>query len=302
MTLIDTFTPNPPYDFARTASLSRFYSLLNVVQDDALWRALRIGEAVALVRLSGHGTVDAPQITAELVASEGEVDATLLHSRVERMLNLHQDMRPFYTLAQSDPVLWRLVEPLRGLHTIQTDSLFEALCFTMIEQQIALSAAQKAEDWLIDHVGERIEHDGEVYRLFPTPVHTAALTVADLTPLKITFQRMERLLMVARQISDGTLDLEALRGESLADAQTSLLALKGVGHWTAAWTLIRGLGQFIYIGSADVALRAAVNQYWFDSPGRAERPVTDATFHHYGIHAGVAAFYTLMQLAIERYG
>ena len=55
------------------------------------------------------------------------------------------------------------------------------------------------------------------------------------------------------------------------------------------------------IGSADVALRAAVNHYYHGLPGRADVAVVEQTFAQYGEFAGLAAFYTIMRWAFDRY-
>ena len=118
-----------------------------------------------------------------------------------------------------------------------------------------------------------------------------------MTPLKITFARMQRLIDVARAAES----LEALRDQPTETAYQALVGLKGVGHWTASWTLIRAQGHYAYVGAADVALRAAVNHYYFGERGRAAVPLVDETFARYGAYSGVAAFYTLMRWAAERY-
>ena len=106
-------------------------------------------------------------------------------------------------------MLAQTVQMLYGLHSLQADLLFEALALTMIEQQIALRMAQTAERWLLAWGGELIGYEGEAYYAFPRPEQIAAATVDDLTPLKITFMRMQRLIDLARAAEQ----LEALRDQ-----------------------------------------------------------------------------------------
>ena len=56
-----------------------------------------------------------------------------------------------------------------------------------------------------------------------------------------------------------------------------------------------------HVGVADVALRAAVNRYYFGLPGRADVALVDRTFAQYGAFSGIAAYYTLMRWAAEKY-
>lgn len=267
------------------------------VIDGAFRRVLRVGETLALIEVAGLGTVNEPQIEARLLTANGDVDEAALWAKVRRVVNASADLKPFYQYAQGDPVLAQTVKTLYGLHSLQADSLFEAVALTMIEQQIALRMAQNAERWLLSWGDEAIVYDGETYYAFPRPEQIAAATVADLTPLKITFGRMQRLIDVARAAES----LEALRDQPTDIAYEALLGLQGVGHWTASWTLIRAQGHYAYVGAADVALRAAVNGYYFGQSGRAPISTVDETFARYGAYSGIAAFYTLMRWAAERY-
>ncbi len=291
------FDPIPPYDFARTMGASRGLFIMGEIRDDTYRRALRVGDALALIEVTSHGTVAEPQLEARVLASSGALDEAALWAKVRRVLNVESDLNPFYAEAQNDPVLRQTVEMLYGLHTLQADLLFEALALTMIEQQIALRMAQAAERWLLAWGGESISYDGEAYYAFPRPERIAAATVDDLTPLKITFMRMQRLIDVARAAEL----LEALRDQPTEIAYQALIGIKGVGQWTASWTLIRAQGYYAYVGAADVALRAAVNHYYFGESGRAAVPLVDQTFARYGAYSGAAAFYTLMRWAFERY-
>jgi DNA-3-methyladenine glycosylase II len=305
--------PLPPYDFARTIRASQYGSVLNVVREGVYRRAYHVAGQVALVELTGVGRVEAPAIAVKLLASGGPAQdstaaqdsATLgeaILQLLRRTFSAEADLTPFYRHAQTDPILWNIVAPQIGIHELQTPSLFEALALTIIEQQISLSAARRGERWLVGWGGDSITYGGETYYTFPSPARIAAASVEELAPLKITFKRIKIIMDVARQQTSGAVDLEMLRQGTVEDAYRWLINLKGVGHWTAAWTLTRGLGKFTYVGSADVALQAAVNRHYHGKEGRASRELTDETFARYGEFAGLAAFYTLMGWAEMRYG
>lgn len=287
----------PPFDFDQTVGAARFYSVLGLLTAEGTYRrVLRVGDSLALAEFARAGR---STIEARLLAANGAVDLALFEARARWMLHPELDLGPFYALAKHDPALERMIAPRYGLRVFRLDSVFESLMVTMIEQQIALSMAQTAERWLITTYGDALEYDGVFYHAFPTPERLAALTLADLTPLKITFKRMERLLTVARAVIEGALILES----SAADPDSlypKLLALHGVGHWTASWTLIRGSGQFRYFGRADVALRAAANQHFEGLPGRMHGDTLDALFARFGAQAGMAAFYLLTSYAYDK--
>ncbi len=290
-------SPIPPYDFARTIAGARTLYVAARVQNGTFRRVIRVGDSLALIEVVSLGTDDDPRLQVEVLASNGSLDEAALIAKVRRVVNADIDLRPFYQYAQRDPVLWQTVERVYGLHSLQADTLFEALALTMIEQQIALKQAQIGERWLIQWAGELLTYQGDTYYAFPSAARLAAASVNDLLPLKITFARMQRLIDAAGLREQ----LEALRDQPNPVAYDGLMRLKGVGHWTAAWTLIRAQGRYRYVGSADVALRAAVNFYYHGLSGRADRALTDQTFEQYGEFAGLATYYTLMRWAFERY-
>jgi DNA-3-methyladenine glycosylase II len=194
-----------------------------------------------------------------------------------------------------------VVESLVGLPELRTASVFEALMQTVIEQQISWVTAQKAQRWLVEWVGNKIEYDGQVHYAFPSPEQIAAVTVDDLKPLKITFKRMALMIDLAEQVASGQLDLEGLRDVSPAEAYKRLLAIKGIGHWTAVVTLERAFGHTDWVAYNDVVLQAATNRYLLGGNGRISPELVSQTFAQYGDHAGLAARYTMFRWVFEQY-
>ena len=293
--------PSPPYNFALTMDAARFYSVMGRRHNSAYRQIMQVGAGLALVEIGDAGTPEAPQLKARVLASQGAIEQGKLHQKLGQMLNLQVDFSPFYEFAQADPVLWNTVQPVYGLRTFAADSMFEALILCIIEQQISLKMAHAAERWLLAWAGERMEYEGETYYAFPTPERLAATTVEDLKPLKITFQRMARILEIAKGVAEGKLDLEGLRNLPPSEAYAALRQIKGVGHWTAVWAMIQGLGHYANFGSADVALRAAVNHYFYGETGKAAHDVVDALLARYHPFDGMVAFHTIMRWALENY-
>jgi DNA-3-methyladenine glycosylase II len=294
--------PIPPYDFAHTREAARFLYAAGRVYHGAFRRALRADGGIALVEVTSHGTVDQPLLEARLLASDGSFDEAALVAKLRRLLNVESDLMPFYRAAAHDPFLRDLIAPLYGLSHFTADTLFESLALTIIEQQITLKMAQRAERWLMAWGGRGIDYEGESYYVFPDAAQIAAADVETLIPMKITGIRIRALIEIARRVASGALDLEAIRERPRHEVYRTLMDLKGIGHWTAAWTITRGLGDYVYVGSADVALRAAANRYFFGGQGRADAKLVDRTFARFGAHDGIAGYYTLMRWAFDKYG
>jgi DNA-3-methyladenine glycosylase II len=302
MVFLATLHPTPPYNFSLLLDvLARFaYPTLDITRTGAFWRALRVGEGMALVKVTaaegGH-----PTLNVELASQIGDVNAPDIVDTLQSILPPHDDRNAFYACAREDERLWGVVSPLLGLPEIRTASVFEALMQTIIEQQIAWVTAQKAQRWLVEWAGNSIRHEGFDYYTFPTPAQIAAATVDDLKPLKITFKRMALMIDLAQQVTAGTLDLEALRHLSPHEAYGRLLAIKGIGHWTAAVTLERAFGYDGWVAHNDVVLQAATNRYFYGGQGRIPPERVVETFARYGAFAGLAARYTMYRWVLEQY-
>lgn len=298
-----TLRPTPPYNFPLLLDfLSRFaHPTLDIVREGAYWRALRLRNGLALVRVTGRGTPDAPELDVHLAASRGEVDNAAVLEGLAHSLPISITPQAFYTFARTDPHLWNVVEPLVGLPELRGSSVFEALTQTIIEQQIAWVTAQKAQHWLVEWAGNTLEHNGHTYFASPTPDQLRRATVDDLKPLKITFKRMALLIDLAARVSDGTLDLESLRTLTPHDAYAQLTGIKGIGHWTAVVTLERAFGYDSWIAHNDVVLQSATNRYFYGGQGRIPPEQVTETFTRFGAFAGLAARYTMFRWVLEQY-
>jgi DNA-3-methyladenine glycosylase II len=294
---LTTLHPTQPFQFPLLLDfLSRFaHPTLDIGREGAYWRTLRIGDQLALVKVSAQGDA----LRFQVAAGTGEVQT--IRDTITHILPLHHDRAAFYAYAREDEALWSVVNPLLGLPELRTANVFEALMQTIIEQQIAWVTAQKAQRWLVEWAGNHIQHDGFTYYVFPTSAQIAAATVEDLKPLKITFKRMALMIDIAQQVELGMLDLEALRQATPQEAYQRLLAIKGIGHWTAAVTLERAFGYDGWIAHNDVVLQAATNRYFYGGQGRIPPERVIETFARYGEFAGLAARYTMYRWVLEQY-
>jgi DNA-3-methyladenine glycosylase II len=303
MTLLTTLYPTPPYNFTLLLDvLSRFaHPTMDVVGEGAYWRVLRSNGGLALLRVTSRGLTDAPLLDVHLVAQTGDIDSQKVLADLQHILHTDAGRADFVAAARTDERLWQVVAPLVGLPEWRTINLFEALMQTIIEQQIAWTTAQKAQRWLVEWAGDCIIHNDSAYYTFPTPARLAAASVDDLKPLKITFKRMALMIDLAGQIVRGDLDVDALARQTPDDAYRQLLSIKGIGHWTAAVTLERAFGHKAWIAYNDVVLQAATNRYFYGGVGRIPPQQVIDTFTPYGIHAGLAAHYTMIRWVIDQY-
>ncbi|MFE1592730.1 DNA-3-methyladenine glycosylase 2 family protein [Nocardia sp. NPDC058705] len=124
----------------------------------------------------------------------------------------------------------------------------ELLLCTMIGQQISVRAAGTHIARLVDALGEPI--DGPVPRLFPTAEAIAEHGAEVLTG---PARRVSAIVAAARAIADGELVLHS--GRTTADLRRDLLALDGVGPWTADYVIMRSLADPDILLDTDLVVR-----------------------------------------------
>lgn len=297
-----TLHPKAPYDLALSGTLmQQYHGVLDHHHNGVCYRAVQINGQNSLLRAQSCSTVDAPCITVEAIAPN-PIDAHVLHTTASHIFSTDDDFTHFYTTAKQHPALWRVVQPLNGLHHFRSETVFEALMLVIIEQQISLYAALRAQRALVEWGNESIIHNGHTHYRFPSPEKIANAPHDDLhNILKITHRRVDVMQQIAQNIENEPFNLESLRGKSPEEAYAHLMSIKGIGHWTAAWTLIRGLGIYTYAAHNDVALRDATANLLHNQTERISADQTAHTFAQFAPDAGLAAFYVLMRWAQLHY-
>ena len=151
-------------------------------------------------------------------------------------------------LARVDEDLARVVRECGTPLMWEREPGFPALVLTILEQQVSLASARVAFERLL--------------ALAPALTPRAFLALDDASLRAAGFSRQKALYcrLAARSIDEGHLNLDAL--ESLEDdaARAALVALKGVGPWTAEVYLLRCLQRPDAWPSGDLALQIAARE------------------------------------------
>ncbi len=188
-------------------------------------------------------------------------------------------------LLAADPVIAALDARFAGLRQVRQHDLFAALVRCISAQQVNLRWAATTRRRLAEAFGARHEVVGTfAYHLDAELL--AAAPVEAVRALQFTTRKAEYLIAAARVIAEGRLaldELEALEDEAVIER---LVALRGLGRWSAEWVLARTLGRPRVV-AGDLAVRKAVGAAYLGEPLPAEDAVRRATAH-WGESAGVA--------------
>jgi DNA-3-methyladenine glycosylase II len=222
----------------------------------AVVRAGGRGRALAL-RVADGGSADSGAGVVVAVEGPGASEAALEQAVVlgTRAFGLADDPSGLGELAEADPILGAYVRRYLGLRPLAIPDPFEALVWAILGQQINISFAAKLKRVLLERYGRVVEHDGQVYRLFPAPDRLVDVTPEELRPLRFSRQKSLYVRELARALASGELDLEALRAEPDEAVVAELTRIKGIGRWTAEYLLLRGFGRRDAIPAGDMGLR-----------------------------------------------
>ena len=215
----------------------------------------------------------------------------LLDDALLNILGLRIDPGPFLKAAGNDPLLGEAVRRNAGLRIVQSATIFEALTWAIIGQQINLTFAIALRRTFILQAGRR--HSSGLW-CYPEACDVARLSVEDLTTRKFSRSKAETLLRLAQLVDGGSLSLE--RTDDIEAASAALLAVKGIGPWTVNYALLRGYGYPDCSLHGDVAIRAAF-QRLLGEETKPDMPRTEALLAQYKPHRTMAAAHLWATLA-----
>lgn len=222
------------------------------------------------------------------VDADGDLTPALLAHAREALLNilgLRIDPAAFAAFARQDPALGPVVARQPGLRIVQSATVFEALTWAIIGQQINLPFAIALRRSFIQLAG-RVHASG--LWCYPEARDVARLPLEDLTSRKFSRSKAETLLRLAQLVVDGRLVLD--RERPIAEVVQELLAIKGIGPWTVNYALLRGYGYPDCSLEGDVAIRTAFHRL-LGGDARPDIPTTQRLLERYAPHRTMAAAY-----------
>jgi DNA-3-methyladenine glycosylase II len=218
--------------------------------------------------------------------STSRVHRRRLQERARWLVSADLDLRPFYRLVATHPIMGPVSRSLNGLKPLRPPSLFEMVVIAITEQQLSLAAAFHIRERLIARFGTPFE----TLWIFPSPEALAEAPLGDLMSCGLSRRKAEYVKEFAQRVAEDTFDLDALTQKSDADAGACLMSQRGLGTWSAQYILVRGLGRPDCLPAADVGLRRAAGEYL--AHGRQlSREQLEQALSPFTPFRGLAAFY-----------
>lgn len=286
--VVERFTVALPGPLDIAASLDLFRRSGDDLLDrwDGAWllRTLDVGGRVIPYACLLRGTVEAPALLVEV---ERPDDRASVEAAIR--ITFAQAPEEYAALLRADAVVAALDARYPGLRPVRQFDLFTALVRCISAQQVNLRWATTTRRRLAEAFGER--HTVGVHAVYSLKAtRLAEASVADLRALQFTNRKAEYIIGAAQEIASGALDPAALGTLSDEAVIARLLALRGIGRWSAEWILARSLGRPCVV-AGDLAVRKVVSRAYLGhvkgEPLPDEAAVRRATAH-WGAAAGIA--------------
>ncbi len=224
-------------------------------------RSLRLPGGPATIELRADGGCARARLRPER-----ERDRVAGEAAARVLFDLDADPAPIVAALGADPLIGPLVRANPGRRIAGHVDPGELAIRAVIGQQVSLGAARTIAGRLVAGHGEPLgEPVGSVTHLFPSAHRLAALEPED---LPMPRSRARALTGLAASLAAGELVLDPTAEP--ATGRERLLALPGIGPWTAGYVELRALGNRDAFLPADLGVRHALERLGEDgSPAAA---------------------------------
>jgi AraC family transcriptional regulator, regulatory protein of adaptative response / DNA-3-methyladenine glycosylase II len=248
---------SPPYDWRAMIEFLGARAMPGVerVEGDRYERTFAVGAVRGVVE------VQAPPVESHLIATIHTSDVSGLAAvvaRLRRLFDLDADIAAVDAHLARDRRLAAYVRARPGVRVPGAWDGFELAVRALLGQQITVTGARTMAGRMVTAHGQELAaregpHDERPARLFPSP---AALAAADLTGIGLTRSRAAALSALGASMeANGDL----LRpGDTLEETLAKLVALPGVGPWTAQYIAMRALREPDAFPASDLGLLRAM--------------------------------------------
>ena len=266
---------------------------LHKVRPNEVRKAIFINNEPALIEIT---EIDNNLIIKGLQGNNSETE---IIEFVKDWFDYDRDIDSFYALLNQDSELKYMTSEYKGLRLLAIPDLFEALCWSIIGQQINLTFAYKLKRRFTEVYGTKLTYEDANYYLFPKPEIVANIKVEDLLPLQFSNRKAEYLIEIAKQFVSGNISKKILSLHSTAEAIRLLVSVRGIGEWTANYALMKSLKRLECVTYGDVGLyNALYNLKGF--PKRPSREELNLFFDKFKDWEAYTVFYLWRSLAVRK--
>ena len=289
-------SPVPPFrlDLTALALRRRPVNAIDTWNGETYSRVLAIDNVPMLVEVTQPGRARSPRLQIKATAHRmpRNARARILRS-MERLLGLRIDLRPFYRFARTDRRLNNLAERFIGVKPPRFPSVFEAIVNGIACQQLSLHVGLTLLNRLAVRTGVPFQTpDGKRYA-FPNAHDVGGCPMRVFRGLGFSTNKGTALKQIASEIIAGQFEPESLADLPNDEAVERLLALRGIGRWTAEYVLLRGLGRTDVFPADDVGAQNKLAK-WLKLQGTLDYVSVNRKLARWRPYSGMIYFHLLL--------
>lgn len=222
-------------------------------------RAIQIHARPMLIEITNLASVDAPDVRLAVLGGKLPPHEVTEAARLARtILGLDIEPGPLQRRAEAQPALRHTARALRGMRPPQYPDLFETVANVIPFQQLSVDAGMAVVAQIVRRFGVRLMYDGRPFHLFPSAETIVNVHTASLKRCGMSARKSESLRSVAKSLAAGALSADSLGAMSSSEALDLLTELPGIGPWSAALILLRGLGRLDVFPQADAGVEKSL--------------------------------------------
>ena len=225
---------------------------VEVVHDDSYFRTVVVEGEPGVIEL--HQQDDAVSLTLHGIAI-GSIFPIV--QRCRELLDLDAPTDDVASVLKADPFLRPMLKKHAGIRVPGTWNGFELTVRAILGQQVSVKGATTMAGRIARTYGEPFRSpavDGLTH-LFPTPDKLAR---ARFNNIGLTKSRAETIRSVAKAVISGAISFDM--SQDPEDFRESMLAIRGIGEWTAQYVAMRALKSPDAFPASDLGLLRAFDE------------------------------------------
>ncbi|RYE06197.1 MAG: DNA-3-methyladenine glycosylase 2 family protein [Rickettsiaceae bacterium] len=223
---------NPPLDWQTLLKFFLMHQIIGVerISDNTYERGFRINGIIGFFKITNQ----IPCLILEVKLTDKSL-LPLIKQQVENMFDLNLDVKLLAEKFSQHSLLKNTYVNYPALRIPGGWDKFETSINTIVSQSISIAAARKILAKLVVMYGMQIIHPDakQIMYLFPEP---QTLYKADLMSLGMNNMKITAIKELSAKVISKEIDLETDNHEQL---KLDLLKVKGIGHWTTEYIMLR---------------------------------------------------------------
>lgn len=244
----------PPFDFEGLLNSYRKHRVgdLEWFEPEKMHRLVATQGKVGWVSIANDASRSALMVEIDFP------DTSALHgilSRVRNLFDLNSDPIIVANTLEKDGQMKKILKKHPGIRLPSGWDPFEVAIGAILGQLVSVERGRALTHDLIQMLGEEsgLEREGRPIRLFPTP---KAIAQSDLKNLKTTGMRKRSLIEFSKAVWEKRISLEPT--QDVSDFLKKVLAIKGIGPWTAEYMALKVLRHTDTFPGTDLILARAL--------------------------------------------